>query len=122
MGSDAEVVGGEARPQACDAASSDLCHGAINRSLERHLTCDRIWLHLLNLGLDEIEGQAEERGEETCNGGGADGLHSSGGTSGLQHLLGLGVESQHAEVQGHGTSGSRSSTFEEAGWSIGAGN
>merc|ERR550514_2512988 len=60
----AEVVGREARPQARDPPGLDLLHGTIDRPLERHLASDRVWLHLLNLRLDEIEGEAEEGGEE----------------------------------------------------------
>merc|ERR1712127_663951 len=75
MWCNAEVVCGETSPQTKDAAHLDLLHGTINWALERHLSCDGIGLHLLDLRLHKVEWKAEGRGCEASNGTGTKHLH-----------------------------------------------
>mmetsp|Transcript_23388 Transcript_23388/g.69632 ORF Transcript_23388/g.69632 Transcript_23388/m.69632 type:complete len:319 (+) Transcript_23388:530-1486(+) len=111
---DAHVVGGEAGPQTRDAALLHLLHRAVDGTLERHLTRDRVRLGLLHLRLDEVEGQREEGSEEAGNRRGAEGERGTLDAHVRELVLRQRVEAKHAEVQGHGARGGRRGALEEA--------
>merc|ERR1719199_417190 len=79
--SNTEIKSGEARPKAGNATRLNLLCRTIKGSLERHLSRDWIRLHFLDLGFDEVKGQAEKRGEEACNSRGAECLNGRRGSS-----------------------------------------
>merc|ERR1719414_184716 len=114
VGGNSEVVRGEAGPQAEDATHLHLLHGTIDWSLEGHLTSHGVRLHLLDLRLHEIKWQTEGRGCESSNGTGAKDLQAGRGTNGLQALLGLSVESEHAKIQRHGSRGCGHGSLEKS--------
>mmetsp|Transcript_84903 Transcript_84903/g.149890 ORF Transcript_84903/g.149890 Transcript_84903/m.149890 type:complete len:211 (+) Transcript_84903:61-693(+) len=122
MRRDAEVVCWESCPETRDSTHLDLFHRAIDGALEWHLARNRIWLRLLYLRLDKVEGQAEERREESCDGACAEDLDRHGSTNRLEHLLTLGIECKHAEIQGHGASCCGRGSLEKAGGALVAGD
>merc|ERR1711988_519913 len=61
--SNAEIIRWESSPEARNASSPHLLHRTIDGPFKWHLTCHWIGFHLLNLRLNEVERQAEERCE-----------------------------------------------------------
>mmetsp|Transcript_89534 Transcript_89534/g.278634 ORF Transcript_89534/g.278634 Transcript_89534/m.278634 type:complete len:245 (+) Transcript_89534:237-971(+) len=102
VGGDADIECGEAGVEAQRPAFRHDLHRAIHGALVLELPRDGVGLLLLHLRLDKVEGQGEEGGEETCDGGGAKDLGRAGDAHAGQGVLAGGVEGQHAEVQRHG--------------------
>ena len=103
MGCDPHVVRAEpaVKPQPT-LLLRDLT-SAVEQTLVRQLARLGVLLLLLQTGLDEIERQRQETGEEAGDTGGGKGLVLRGQAGVLLQLaLGFGEEGQLAEVEGHG--------------------
>mmetsp|Transcript_14678 Transcript_14678/g.44008 ORF Transcript_14678/g.44008 Transcript_14678/m.44008 type:complete len:307 (+) Transcript_14678:435-1355(+) len=109
----AHEVDREAGPQAQDPALLHDLRGAVDGTLEGQLPLG-IGLHLLDLGLHEVEGQREVRPGEATDEGAAEHLRGVTAAHALQLLLRLRVEAEHAEVQGHRAGGGRLPALEAA--------
>ena len=116
----AHVIRGKAavKPQPALLArdlGSAVPHAAVR---QRAILVTRL---LLQAGLDEVEGQAEEAGEEAGGGAGREGLgaRAPGGARG-QLALGLGEEGQLAEVEGHGARHGGQAAGPQRGHALGA--
>lgn len=102
-------------------------HRAVERATIGQLSVGALGL-LLESGLDKVEGQAEERGKEAGNAGGAEVAQCllslvALKQSVLAHLsLGLGVEGELAKVECHGAGNSRKTSVPERQNTLGLGN
>merc|ERR1712050_768213 len=122
LGGHLGIVGREPGPQAQETACLELLGSAVQWSLVRHLTSHRIRLHLLHLGLDEVERQAEEGGGKASNQATTDDRHRPGSACLLQHLLGLRVERERAKGGAHRACRGQRSALEKPAHALGPGD
>lgn len=114
MRSDADIVGAESTVE----SQGTLLLGDLGEAVE-HTAVGELAIGTLGLllqpSLDEVEGQAEEGGEETGDGAGSEGLGSSGQIGvGLELGLGLAEEGELTEVESHGSDDSGGGTGPES--------
>merc|ERR1712050_541284 len=122
LGGHLSVVGREPGPQAQETASLELLGSTVQWSLVWHLTSHWIRLHLLHLGLDKVERQAEESRGKASNQATTDDRHWPGSTCFLQHLLGLRIERKSAKCGAHCACRSQRSSLEKSAHAFGPGD